>query len=70
MSTVAILAPFFWLIILFLNSWMWERRVKSLQENFETLDKILKGLVALPCPLEPGEEKTFSITISREKTND
>jgi hypothetical protein len=70
MTTLADLSPLFLLIVLFLNSYMWERRVKVLQENIEILAKTLKGLVALPCPLEPGEEKTFSVTISREKAND
>jgi hypothetical protein len=62
----------FWglLIALIFDSFLRARREVKLDSKINFIMQALKGVASLPCPLEPGEEKTFSITISREKTND
>lgn len=61
---IELIAPFLLLIFLFLNSWMWERRVKSLQENFEAdLEKILEAKIS-------SVIEYVALTAKKEKPND
>ena len=63
------LAWFLFVLALFVNILFWERRVKRIEEKIELLTIAYKALVCLPVPLEPGEQKTFCVTIQREKAS-